>query len=319
MNVTKMVLSAVKDVMLSFTPTRSLLEGLFRYDFKIGEARKNLMQISFSALAAWPLFIILLVIWLDPTQSFFSLHLLMSRLFSVDGEARVFLLDGQVSTMATIAVAFFFLQWIVRREYLWVALIFFFLQQGEMHVHLALSAVIGVYLSRAFYLWWVSLDLVSRTYRIWTWAAGLQFVATLLVAIGSLILLDQYQRLQYFSGSLAENRFLFLFSVIFTFYFFQFLFLAVWGHFTFQKPSEPSYMPVFFSTSVWLGRFKIRGAIESQLKLKTTETLAHHLASLGQLKEMKDQSPGIRMGALEETLNKELAYLQRAASRLTAD
>lgn len=319
MSLAKMVLLAVKQVVLSWTPTRSLLEGSMRYDFKVGEARQNLMQIAFSPLAAWPLFLILLFVYFDPTRSFFSLQKLMSAIFDVNGEARVFLLDGQVSTMATVAAVFFFLQWVLRKEFLWIALIFFFLNHGEMHIHVALGAVIGVFMSRAFYLWWIGLDLVSRTRTIWNWASGLQFVATICVSLGSLVMLDQYGRLRYFAGSLSENRFLFLISVIFFFYFFHFVFLAVWGHFSFQKKAEPSYVPVCFSTSVWLGRFKLRSDLESELKVKTTETLSHHLASLNQLKEMKDQSPGIRLGTLEETLNKELAYLQRSASRLTTE
>ncbi len=319
MSVTKMVITAVKQVMLSYSPTRSLLDGIMRYDFKIGETRQNLMQISFSPLAAWPMFFILIIIYLDPTRSFFSLQKLMSTIFDVNGEARIFLLDGQVSTMAAVAVAFIFLQWILRKEYLWLALIFFFLNQGEMHIHLATAAIIGVFLSRSFYLGWISFDLVSRTRKIWNWATGLQFVATVFVSIASLFMLDQYGKLQYFAGSLSENRFLFLIWVVFFFYFFHFVFLALWGHFSFQKKADPSYVPVCFSTSVWLGRFKLRTELESQLKAKATETLNHHTTSLNQLKEMKDQSPGIRLGSLEETLNKELAYLQRSASRLTTD
>ena len=319
MNVTQMILSAVKEVMLSFSPTRSLIEGIMRYDFKIGDARRNLMQVSFSPLAAWPLFLILLLVYLDPTRSAFSLQKLMSALFDVNGQARMFLLDGQVSTMAIIAAGFFFLQWVLRKEYLWIALVFFFLNQGEMHIHLALAALIGIFISRSFYLWWVSLDLVSRTRRIWNWATGLQMIATLCVSVVSLALLDQYGRLRYFAGSLSENRFLFLFSVVFFFLLFHFIFLAVWGHFSFQKKSEPSYIPICFSTAIWLEKFKLRSDLEFQLKAKTKETLSHHKASLEQLIQMKDQSPGIRLGSLEETLNKELAYLQRSASRLTTD
>lgn len=312
-----MVLLAVKEVLLSLSPSQSLYEGLLRYDFKIGEPRLNLMQVSFSSLAAWPLFLVLFILWLDPTQWFFSLGTLMLKIFGEESSFRFFLLNGQISTMASVLALFFFLQWMLRKEYLWIGILFYFLLQSQLHLHLALAGLIGVFVSRAAYLWWIRIDLVSRTRRIWTWATSLQLIATLFVSAGSLFLLDHYQKLRYFSGSFAENRFLFLFSVVFFFYFFHFVFLSIWGHFTFQNKSEPSYVPIYFSSATWIGRFHMRSVFESQLKDKANDTLKHHLASLNQLQEMKDQSPGLRLGALEETLNQELVYVQMAASRLT--
>lgn len=319
MSVANMVLLAVKDVMKTLSPTKSLQEGLIGFDFKIGEARKNLMQISFSPLAAWPIFIILAIVYLDPTRFILSLQKVMSILFDPQSEARFFLLNGQISTMGTVAALFFILQWFVRKEFLWIAVVFYFMNQGEMHIHLALSGIIGIFLSRSFALVLMGLSLVGRTKQIWNWSSGLQMLASLIVSFCSLVLIDYLGRLQYFAGSLVENRFAFLLLVIFSFYLFHFIFLAIWGHFSFQKKADPSFVPVYFSSSAWLGQIRLSLVIENQLKIKVAETLKHHMSSLNQLTEMKDQSPGLRLGSLEETLNKELAYLQSSASRLTLE
>lgn len=319
MNVAQMVLAAVKQVFLALTPNRSLIEGLLKYDFKIENPRVNLMQISFSPLANWPLYCILFLIWLDPTRSVVSLQSVMTKIFGAESSVRFFLLDGQILKMATVLAIFFISEWILRKEYLLIAAIFYFLAQSEIHLNLALAAIIGVYLSRAVYLWWVSIDLQSQTRRIWLWVTSLQLLATVLSSLLSLFLLDQYSRLQYFSGSFSENRFLFLLSMVFFFQFFIFLFLAMWGHFSYQFKEEPSFLPVYFSSASWISRFKISLGMDQQLKEKVVKTLKHHSDSLVQLNEMKDQSPGLRLDELQETLNKELGHLQRAASRLTLD
>lgn len=315
----KMIFSAVQEVLKSGTPNRALFEGLTRYDFKIGEPRQNLMQISFSALAGWPLFFVLGLIWLDPTRSLWSFHGVMAQLFGEDSSFRFFLLSGQISDMATVLAIFFFLEWVLRLEYFLIAVVFYFLSQSQLHLHLALSAVIGVYLSKACYGWWLRLDLESRTRQIWTGVTTMQLLAVLGVSLGSLIVLDQYQQFQYFSGSQTENRYQFLFSVIFSFQFFSLLLMSIWGHFFFQKKVDPSYLPVYFSSSAWVARFGVSSRLNRELRLKTQESLKTHESSLVQLRELKDQSPAGAMKTLDEVLHKELGYLQTAASRLTID
>lgn len=315
----KMIFSVIQDVLKTGTPNRALTEGLIKYDFKLEEPRQNLMQISFSALANWPLFFALLLIAFDPTRSLWSLNALMARLFGEDSSVRFFLLSGQISDMATILAIFFLLEWIFRLEYFLIAIVFYFLAQSQLHLHLALSAVMGVYLSRACYWWWLRFDLESRTQKIWTWAASMQLLAVIVVSFFSLVVLDQYQHLQYFSGSQTENRYQFLLSVVFFFQFMTFLLMSLWGHFSFQQKADPSYLPVYFSSSVWIARFGISSRLVGALQLKTQESLKAHERSLAQLKELKDQSPAGAMKTLEETLHKELGYLQTAASRLTID
>lgn len=316
MKLVSIILAAVKEVFLSFTPNRSLLEAMMRFDFKVGDPRKNLMQLSFSPLASWPLFILLGLVWLSSDKSC-CLYSMVSKVFGDESAIRYLLLDGRPSAMLSVFLIFFILEWILRKEYLLIALPAFFLSTYELHLHLAVSAAIGVYLSRSCYLWWFHIELESLSRKIWIWATTLQFVATVVVSVGSLWALDSYQFFRSFSPGVLRNGTEFLIFMIFSFQFFIFLFLSLWGHFSYQKKVDPSFLPIYFSTTTWILRFKMSFLLKKQLKEKTAEGLKVHMKSLQQLQEMKDQSPGVSLKHLEEVLNKELVYLQTSASRLT--
>ncbi len=304
MSFPRLLISVFKTVFSSVTPNRCLMEGLLKYDFKCEEPRKHVMQISFSALASWPLFILIFMIWFDPFRYSWSLN----SIFGEGSEFRFFLLDGQVSVMILFALLFFCLEWFIRNEYVFIAIVFYFLAKSELHLHLALASVIGVYFSKACYLCRLSLSLQSKTKRIWIWVTTLQLIATVSVSIASLLILDQ-----------TWPRFYFLACVIFIVQFAIFSMAAVWGHFYFKIKNDPAFIPIYFSTATWLKKMKLSSDCKQQLRRVTQNQINIHHASLRQLQEMKDQSLGVRLGSIEVILNKELAYLRSAASRLTIE
>ena len=62
--------SALKSVLMSFTPRRALIESMIQIDFKLGDEKAELMKLCFAPLAAWTLFVLLALIYVDPTKIF---------------------------------------------------------------------------------------------------------------------------------------------------------------------------------------------------------------------------------------------------------
>jgi hypothetical protein len=319
MSLLKQVFNSVKEVLWSFTPNRSLYEAMMKFDFKVDDARQNLMQLSFSALANGPLFILLALLMVEPTRNSWSLIQLLQNIFGNDSQLVFFFLDGQFSSMLIVASLFFVLEWILRKEYLLIVILFYFLNKSELHLHLATAGLIGIYISRACYLWWFHIELESQTRKIWHWATSLQLVATFISVILSLSALDYFKHENYFANTISQNRSEFFISVILVFQISIFIMLSLWGHFYFKIKNDPADLPTYFSTTTWILRFKMSYFLKKKLKDKTSQQIKAHQASLDQIKELKDQGLGRAMNSIEPTLNKELGYLQLAASRLTVD
>ncbi len=315
MKVASLVASSIKDVLFSNSTSRCQFEAMMKFDFKIGSPRQNLMQLCFSSLASWRLVFFLLFLALDPFSTFWSLGSSLQYFFGESSQLRFFLLDGQVFSMVLIAVIFFVLEWIVSSESLLIIFIFYFLSQGQLHLNLAAAMVAGVYLSRACSAWVLFFLLESETRRIWKWITSLQVFTFVAISIASLFGLDYLQKIQFLSVPLL--RFYFLFSIVILFQFANFLILSIWGHFYSRRIVEPSFLPIYFSTSRWIGKSVITLKMKNELKIKSLEIIESHLIALQKLEEFKDQSPGLKFDFIEDVFRRELAYLETAASRLT--
>ncbi len=310
-----LIIAAVKEALLSFFPNRSYYEAMMKYDFKIGLPRQNLMQLCFSPLAAWTLFVLLGLVYIDPTKYFFSLQ----KALGPESYMSTFLLSGQVSIMMGSFFVFYFLEWILRKEYLLVVLVFYFLAKSDIHIHLATSAILGIYFSKSCYLWWFHVDLESESRKIWKAVTNLLLLNWLIISIITLLSLDYLQANHFFSGSMAQNRFEFLLLVIFAMYLGVFLLLSLWGHFFARRKIEPSLLPIYYSTEKWILRFKMSAYLKRLLKVRIDAVLPEHLKSSEKFAEIKDQSPGLSLSYLVTTLKKEISYLQEASSRLTIE
>ena len=311
----KIILDAIKEALLSFSPNRCFYEAMMKYDFKIGNPRQNLMQLCFAPLASWTLLILLTVIYIDPTKHLWSLQ----KIFSPESSIILLLLSGQVSAMLTFFVLFFLLEWIFRKEYLFVAVIFYFLAKSDLHIHLATTGILGIYFARACHMWWFHVDLESETRKIWHTFSNLLLLAWFITSVSALWVLHYLQVNQFFAGSMTANRFEFLFLLVVALYVITYFILCTWGHFYVRVKREPSYLPVHFSTEKWILKFNTSSYLKKLLQEKISETLPAYQKSALQFKELKDQSPGLGMNYLGETLDKEISYLQQASSRLTIE
>lgn len=309
----KQILFALKEVFLSYTPSRSFIEGAMKYDFKIGDARTSLMQLCFSNLASWPLVIVLFIISLDP----FKISLSLVNLLSFENPVVLFLLDGHLSNMVIFFSLFYFLEWIVRKEYILLAVVFYFLNRGELHIHLATMAVLAIYLSRINYLWWLSVDTESETKKIWKSIGILQFIAWVFIAVMVISALDYIQINNLFSQYGGLSRFNFLGVAILLYHACSHLFLSLWGHFYFQKKLEPAKLPTYYSTANWMLRFNMSYYLQSILKTQISKQLNAHLENEKQFQELKEQNPALVRFSVEDVLKKEIAYLKEAGLKMS--
>lgn len=309
----KKIMAALKDVLLSYGPGRSFVEAMIKFDFKIGEAHTNLMQVCFSNLASWPLIPLLLLIYFDPFKFSWSLV----GLLSFENPIVLFLLDGRLTGMLIFFLLFFVLEWVIRNEYFFIGLVFYFLNRNELHIHLATMALLAVYVSRICYLWWLSVDSESETRKIWKSVSILQFVAWLFVAFAAVAALDYLQINHLFTQSGEMTRFGFLCVTVLLYHGFSHLFLSLWGHFYFQRKPEPSQLSTYYSTANWILRFNMSNYLRSLLKARISQQLEKHLASETQYLELKKLNPGLSHFSVGSVLGREISFLKEAGLRIS--
>lgn len=307
--------NSLTEVALSFSVQRSEIESMMKVDFKIGHERTNLMQLCFSTLAAWPLFILIAILYFEPTKASWSLQQSLSQ----GSEVAFWLLDGRLENMALFFGIFFILQWIFRQEFFFISVVFYFLLKSDIHFHVAIASISAIIFSRSCYLWSMHLALKSFSKKIWKTFTSLQLVGWLVGSVISFLLVDQLEVNRYFSESITENRFEMALLSLGIIYFFQFLSVCVWGHFSFQQKKEPTDFPICYSTTAWILRFKMRSSFKKQIKEQTEKYLALHQQNLEELKSIKDLSPVSIPFQINQVLQTEIEYLKTASSRLTND
>ncbi|MFZ3231283.1 MAG: hypothetical protein WA160_13830 [Pseudobdellovibrio sp.] len=311
--------NALIEVFLSFSPQRCQQEAMMKIDFKVGHERTHFMQLCFSALAAWPLILLISILYFDPTRMSWSLQKILENYSAVS----FWLLDGRMTNMVIFFSLAFLIQWIFRHEILLIGLVFYFLLKSDIHFYLALSSVIGIILSRCCYLWWLHIDLKSRSRQIWTSFASLQIVGCVLAAIAIFYVVEVLQSNRYFAESVTSNRFEVLLLSVVLIYFIQFILASVWGHFRFKNEKmdykETSNFPIGYTTATWILRFKMRPYFKKLIQDQTNKYLDLHQKNLDELATIKDLSPVSIPFQISQIIKTEIIYLKMASSRLTID
>ena len=87
-----LIKTALQEVFLAPSVTKSMVESIIRYDFKIGHERAALMQLCFSSLATWPTAVTLfLVYWFEFNMNELFFKLVLVLIFGIS-LARIFYL-----------------------------------------------------------------------------------------------------------------------------------------------------------------------------------------------------------------------------------
>lgn len=304
---------AVLDVLASLTPRRSLIASLINIDFKIGDEKTEFMKLCFSPLAAWSLFVMLALIYVDPTKNLWSLQRLLQDSYLITFQ----LLDGRLVNAAYFLFAFLLLERIFKNEYALIAVAFYFLGKSDLHFHLALAAVTGIFLGNALNLWSLQKTLVSATAKIWGAVAALHLLAALISFAITVYALEILATVGFFSESITVNRREFFIYAVLLNYFLQFVLLATWGHFRKAKKIEPADFPTNYSSSTWFGKIKLQRRQVADLLVQIAAKTLLHQNNLAELTAIKDLSPVSIPAKIGKILQAELQFLKLASSRLT--
>ena len=306
------ILKSVKASLLSFSPHKSLVESFVRFDFKIGDARENLMQACFSPIASWTMFVLMAIIAFDPFKATWSL----SYLLSPDNSFFLYILDGRSQSMLVFFLAAFAIEWIIRREYLILFVLCYFLGRFELHTNLALSALLGVLLSRVCYQGWAALDLTEDAKKIWLRLHQVQGASWLIVSFASLWALDFLQANQLFQRDGLLTRFNFFVVVYALYQAISMIGSMIWGHFYFHSQKDPSHLFTHYSSAHFILRFSLGEQLVYELKNRVKEQLQKHNQHAEEYELLRQQSPGLANLPFSKVINSELSYLREASIRL---
>ncbi len=309
------ILTALAQVALCFSAGRSQLEAMMKIDFKIGEEKQNWMQLCFSNLGNWPLYIISTVMLFEPSRYSWSLQKVFAEHLSIS----FFLLDGHLQNMVIFAIVFFIAEWILRSQQFLLLILIYFLLKSDIHINLATTALIGIVFSNYCNFWWLHLDLESRSRKIWKTLCQLQILGCVVGGSLCLWLLNYFHQQGYFAATLAGSRYGIFILFITIIYFLQFCMTALWGHFSIKVSIEPSNFPINYSTANWIYRVPLSAHLKKRLRQQTGKYMELHTSNLRELAELKDLSPATIPRKISEILHSELRYLKLASSRLTSE
>lgn len=314
-----LIWTALKEVILALSPTRSFYEAMMKFDFKIDPPRQTLMQLCFSQLASWPLCLCFIFIYFDPFLSSISLQQVLQKFLGPENSISFYLLDGHSQNMLVFFIGFFILEWVVRHEQVLLIIVLWLVKRSDLHFHLGVAALFGIYLSRCCYLWWFAVDLQSLTKHIWLRVTSILLLSWILTSAVGLYLLEWLHLNHFFSASVAENRFEFLVLIWVIWTVTSHVLLSVWGHFYFKKEKEPTDLPQYYSTASWILRFNMSFSLKKKMREQVAEAIKRHQELLKQSQQLTDVSPGFQMNGLLKVLQAEVNHLQIASSRLTVD
>lgn len=262
-----MVLEQIKLTLKSFSVLKNQHEALVTFDFDKSKRREALMRLCFSPLAAWPLFVILVLFLLNPLRYQFSLtqalgmeNILVQTLFGMDW-----------LYAAVLCGVFFALSYFTRKEFLWLGIIGFLLAQGDLHLLLALTLVACVLAARLMINFRCIRFLESYTKSVLLVTLFLSLVAWALAVHLSFELYKALLQAGYFSASMFANRLETFILVVALYYGLELFVLSVWGHFYTKRNPEPSEFAIQYSTALILSKLSLGIAFKALLK----EQVAH--------------------------------------------
>ncbi|AZZ35765.1 hypothetical protein CIK05_02760 [Bdellovibrio sp. qaytius] len=257
-----MVFEQLKLTLKSFSILKNQHQALVTLDFDKNQRREALMRLCFSPLAAWPLLLVLLFLIINPLRYNLSLtnmlgmeNILVQTFFGMDW------LYAAILCLFVFAVSFY-----TRKESLMIAMVGFFISQGDMHLLMGLSLLACIVLARLLTnLRWVR-SLESHTKSVWLVTSILSFISWALAVHLSFQMYNYLLQAGFFSQSMYANRLEFFILVVCLYYGLELIVLSVWGHFYTLKNPEPSEFTIKYSSSRLLKKLTLGYRFKDDLK-----------------------------------------------------
>lgn len=251
-----MIFTQVKNVMKSLFSERAEHEALLAYDFKLADFKTSLMRLCFSPLANWPLFILILALYLNPFRYQFQI------LGGVAGAVSfIYAPHWQIGISFGIICSYF-----LGLINIPIAVALYFISQGEVHTIIAGSMIVGVFAGRSLKYFKLAVKLEGETRKMAIYFNILQLISLVAATFISLYIYEYMSVMGLFSRTLFAYRFEFISIGLLVIYAVQFLVNGIWGHFYARKEFEPSKIQIHYSTSQILRRLSFGSSMKEQLK-----------------------------------------------------
>lgn len=297
------------------------MQAMQKIDFKIGLLRKNLVHMGLSPLASWPVLLLMVIFYFDPTRYLWSIQGLLAKIFLEGNAVGLWLFETSLLHLLFVGFVFFLLEWFFRVEFILVGLVLLLQSHADVHVLFSVAAVFGIYLAQTSYLWWFYIELKSQVRKLWNSFSLVLYISWLfsfIASIGFYIFLKQWG---YFSFSIYANRYEFLVISLLCIYVVRLFFTMIWGHFIYlklnQDGSNPDKIKISYSTTTWILRYKMSLATKKLLKEQVDTLLQSYDQQRHELQEIKDQSLGVIPAHLQKNFYEQYEYLKLASQRLS--
>ena len=297
------------------------MESMQLIDFKIGDLRRNLIRMCVSPLAAWPLIILTVLFYFDPTKTLWSLQGFLTKNASETNALGFWLYQTSLGYLVAVSLVFFLAEWLFRIEYWLVSLLLILQARGDVHLLVSIAGLMGIYLAQTSYLGWFFIELKGQTKKFWLSFTSILYIAFFLSAVTIVWMYHYLLNQGYFSISIYVNRYEFLIFSLLIIYALRLVFELFWGHFAYKKLSQqskdPSELNIFYSTVSWLLRYKMSLETKQKLQNHVDEVLKSYHEQNAQLRQIKDQSPVLLPAELRSGFNQQYEYLKPASQRLS--
>lgn len=270
--VSQQVLQQVKYVMKLFSSEKAEHQALLSYDFKMSDFKTSLMRLCFSPLASWPIFVFALILFLNPLR---YQHQIFTHIPSL---IQFVYAPNWAAGLAIGIVCSYFLGLIN----IPIALVLYFISQGDMHVVLGASILVGVFFGRPLKYLKLTVNLEGKVKSVVIYYALLQILS---VVVGAAIVAQVYQFMYYtgyFSQTVFGYRLEYCVLLLLIMFAVQLAVHSIWGHFYSRRPDEPSRVNTFYSTSQILKKLFYSKSFAEELR---TQALAKHTELSLQLKD----------------------------------
>jgi len=187
-----------------------------------------LLRMCISVLAAWPIYVIFLILYFNPFRYHFSLHTLFS-----EGSAVTQFMFSENILIAFIAVLI--LASLVPIEIIWLTILGFFISNGDIHLTLAITGGCAVFFALARRNLKKSMLLSGPSKNTLMVFSGLQIFSVVVATVIIFFLYKSMRDAGYFSVSMTANRFEFFVLTVFIQHFVQFGILSLWGHYVSRR------------------------------------------------------------------------------------
>lgn len=230
---TRMIITQISKAMLSFSVFKNqtvALADLSKSHAPL-ERRAAFMRLCFSPLASWILFFIFFAVYLNP----FRYHMSLVQGLGLQNPFVDILYLGNFNGLVMLTITFAVLSYLLKLEFILLALIGILLAQGDMNVVVAFILFFAVITARSIDLVTTVRKTTQSIRKLWVIYNFINTIVVFVTMATAYWLFNYLNYNGYYAQSVYANRYESYVLLVFLHYTYQLVLLSVWGHFYNRK------------------------------------------------------------------------------------